>query len=312
MSQTKYLLATADTTVKSNGTGAGKSTRLYSGIDSADGKTRSSFILFGLDWTGVGKIISATLQLYTDDHGDSAFPVGTAPTLVAERLTSAFTEGASAVLAASDYTNPAFTAANIAYNLKPPIIANTQLTLDITDIVGLWAPSTVQQANGKVGAGLPNEGIRLGPVHWKAVERLTVWSKDYTDPAKRPQIALVYEPAVGPPNAPTNTSTLPLSLDGVSSFEGDFTDPNPANWMTKIQVNVYASDGVTLLWSQSNVAAESERSAAHFSIVPSNLILKPGTLYKWAAQVQNNQNQWSDFSTLQNLTLVANPPTQPT
>ena len=90
--------------------GAGNCKRHY--VGNYDGFQRESFLHFTPNWSGVGRIVSATLTLYADDGfgilGDT-MPAGS-PLIYVRKLTAAFSEGtASATYDTDDYTNPANT-----------------------------------------------------------------------------------------------------------------------------------------------------------------------------------------------------------
>lgn len=312
MSQTRQWAASKDTAIRFDlQQGMGASQHLPIGTKATGTWEWIAAVAFSVDWTGVGRIVKAVLNLWTDDGSVLAF--GSSPSVTAARLTADFTEGAHDYLIASDYTSISAAGPGTP-SVNCSTAENTLVQVDVTSLVGMWAPKSVLQANGKVGGAATAYGLRLQNATSDKTKATAFWSHEAPDSSKHPYIELTYEMAPGPPNAPGNTSILPLDLSGLTSFEGDFTDPNPDNLLSAVQVDLYASDGVTRLWSGQHLCSESERTAAHFSFpAPSALlaIVKPYTTYKWAAQVRNQQGYWSAFSALQSLSLTPAYPALP-
>lgn len=250
MSSTKFWSVSSGTVTRteddgSGGQGCGGSKRLYVGRAGASGSRRNydSFLKFTLDWANVGKIVSATLILYTDD-GLGLFPSTTneRPRASVRRLTSAFTEGnnADGTFDSSDYTNPSRTSTGISASLTRA--AAGQNRINITSIVNGWAPKTVKQSSGKPGAGLANHGIGLFGTS-DTGQNWAGFSEDYTDALVRPQIELVYELGPTVPSTPTNLSPSG-AVASIGAFQGDFADARSTDYLRSSSVQVYDA-GVT-------------------------------------------------------------------
>jgi hypothetical protein len=246
-SQTKTWLATQSTVTRNPASGSsvgdGHDKHLMVGA-SAHG-TYISYVLFGIDWTDVGKIIRATLIDYTDDQ--TIFFLSDPPKddekprVVQRRLTSAPKWGSNADqdFDTSDWTAPSSTTAGqkTPYKSRAPEGLNR---LDITDWVNLWAPKTVKQSNGKAGGGVKHYGIGYYPYSLSTKSRWAGWSKYATDSIKRPQIELVYERGLTAPNTPTNLSPSG-SVASIGAFQADFSDQKGADTLAFTEDEVYDS-----------------------------------------------------------------------
>lgn len=250
MSQTKVFSVSIDTVrrIKTDGSaheGCGLSKHYYVGRFGA--YDYDSFIKFTLDWTGVAKIISATLNIYTDEYtsfgsagepGAMPAPAGTdKPKVLIYRLTGAFTEGGNADghFDSSDYVNPAHTTSAGVAKVMTPNGADLLHTADITAIVRAWAPATVQG-----GGKQPNYGIGLFGTT-SLSENWSGWAREHAGgggPAERATITLVYELGPTVPNTPT-VLTPSGTVASVDTFEGNFSDVRTTDTLQSTDIEIY-------------------------------------------------------------------------
>lgn len=249
MAQTRVWTCDKDNVVRrrddgSGGQGSGGSIRLYVGRDSGlsadDRRNYDSFLRFFQDWTGVGKIVSAIATVYTDDGG-GLFPLPSAsdtPRVTFKRLLEAFSDGSNAdgVFDAGDFTTAKSTTSD-QRTASMQKAANLVTNIDVTHIIEDMAPKTVKRRDGTPGGGLVNHGFALKGTSVVA-EGWSGWSRNVSDPAKRPIITLTYE--LGPTNPDTPFNLSPVgSVASIGSFQGDFTDPRPTDYLARTLVQVY-------------------------------------------------------------------------
>lgn len=261
MSQTKTFSVSIDTVRRqkddnSGGQGCGQSKHLYVGRSGASGSSRNydSFLKFTLDWTDVAKIVSATLNLYTDEYdsfglagepGEMAAPAsGEIPRLVIYRLTSAFTQGnnVDGHFDATDYVNPNYTTSGGWVQKMTPNGADLLHAIggvDITAMVRAWAPSTVQGGGKANNHGIGLYGRNSTGENWSG------WSNKHSGgggPSERPTITIVYE--LGPTIPNTPALTVPSgAVATMSTFEGDFSDIRTTDKLQTTGIEIY--DGGT-------------------------------------------------------------------
>jgi hypothetical protein len=249
MSQTKILSLTDTVTrLRTDGTGGqgcGGNKRLLAGRRTGGTDyDYASYLKPTLDWTGVGRIVSATLVVYTDDFATGLFPQPTAtatPKTIIQRLTSAFTVGnnADTVFDSSDYTNPGKTTSGQKTTVMSKT-ANGVNRIDITDFFNLWAPKTVKQSGGSAGAAVANYGIKIAPYGTSVSYRWSGWSGNATDAIKRPTVELVYDEGVTVPDVPSSCTPVG-EVTGELAFEGDFSDAKASDTLAYSEVEVYTA-----------------------------------------------------------------------
>lgn len=247
MSQTKVFSVASDTvrrnkTDGSSKTGCGKSKHYYVGRQGSF--DYDSFIKFTLDWTGVAKIVSAVLNIYTDEYdsfgisgepGIMPAPATTdKPKVLYYRLTSAFTEGnnVDGNFDSGDYVNPAHTTSGGVSKVMTPNGAALLHTVDITAIVRAWAPASVQG-----GGNQPNHGIGLYGTS-TASENWSGWSREHSNAGERATITLTYELGPTVPNTPALTKPIG-SVSSVTTFEGDFSDVRSTDKLQYTDIEIY-------------------------------------------------------------------------
>lgn len=323
MSQTKQWSANLGNTVRvrrSNGAkeGSGNNTRLYVGYYS--GYDYDSYLRFALDWTGVGRIVSAVLSLYTDDGlGIMDSTTNEHPFVAVQRLTTAFSEGVgpSSGFQTNDYTAPKATTSDRALvNLTRAVFGLN--SIDITAMVEDWAPKTVQRRDGKPGGAASNFGVGLyGSAD--ATKNWAGFSEDYSNATFRPIVTLTYEYAVTKPDTP-GTLTPTGAVDSLTDFQGSFSDTDPSDFIAYSEVEVYTSaatnagevvTGGTRLYAVKKAATDTEKINARFAHVPDVLPLRTLTTYKWRARVYDNEGQVSLWTNLTSFSVNNTAPNAP-
>lgn len=224
----------------SDGQGCGGSKRLYVGRAAGTGRRNyRSYLKPTVDWTGVGKIISATLVVYTDDHAGSFGTVlSDTPTIRVKRLTDSFTEGnnADGVFDSGDFTSAAGT--NSDNVTKVMAEADDAVNrIDITAIVEDWAPSTVLRRSGAAGGKATVHGIGLFGFP-DTTKNWSGWSDDADDSLKRPTIELVYELGPTVPTTPSNL-TPAGAVASIGAFQADFADAKADDTLAYAEVQVF-------------------------------------------------------------------------
>lgn len=308
--------------------GCGGSKHIYAGRKRTSGIDYDylTYIRFALDWSGVGKIVSATMVLYTDDqNGDFPPPDETTgtPKITVRRLTDSFSEGSNpdGTWDGGDWTVAA--GSTDGQSVKAMSKAVDGLTrVSITPIVEAWAPATVRRRDGTAGGKKANHGLRIGSTSTDIDYRWSGWSNHATDSLLRPTIELVYEYGATTPNTPSGLS--PVGSTGTfSGFSADFSDARPADTVAWSEVQVYTSavtntgqtinlNGGSLVGSERAACSNAEAIAYRSTLVPTTFELKTGTAYKWRVRHTDQEGQTSLWTGLQSLTITNTAPNPPT
>lgn len=249
MAQTVVWSANLGTTTRkrvSDGAtyGQGQAKRWYVGRykDGSHTYDYDTFVRFALNWSGVGKIVRAVLNIYTDDGlGDMPATTTEHPRTVVRRLTGAFVEGNApdGEWQSNDYTAPAYTTSDgVAINLTRESLGLTQV--DITAIVEDWAPKTVKTRTGAAGGAVSNYGLALHGFT-DSSQNVGLASDKFADTNFRPTITLTYEYGPTVPNAPTSLAPSGTVL-AFEDFQGDFSDIRPTDTLAKSHVQVYDAE----------------------------------------------------------------------
>lgn len=254
MSQTKQWSVAKGNTVRRNFSsgataGAGNSPSLYVGRQGS--YDYDSYLQFTQDWTGVGKIVSAVLNIYTDDNGGPAGDVMSStdtPRIYVKRLTDSFTEGVSpgSTFNTNDYTSSGATTAGQVRPLMNKAVLGLN-SIDITAIVEAMAPKTVKTRAGAAGGNATNYGIGL----FGETELIRMWaglSEDYSNSTYRPTITLTYEYGATVPDTPGSLAPSG-SIAGLSDFVGTFSDVRPTDTLAYSEVEVYTDAAFTVATS---------------------------------------------------------------
>lgn len=242
MSQTKVWAANLGNTVRvrrSNGAteGSGNNQRLYVGADG--GYDYDAYLRFALDWTGVGKIVSAIGSFYTDD-GFGLFDATTTehPTVIFRRLTDSFSEGSTP---STGFQHDDYTVAKGTTSDQKSIGMNRAsmglTSVDLTAMVEDWAPKTVKRRNGSPGGAASNYGIGLFGTT-DAHKNWAGWSEDYTDSTFRPIITLTFEYGITVPDQPTDLAPSG-AVAAFTDFQGAFSDVRTTDELRYSEVQVF-------------------------------------------------------------------------
>lgn len=250
MSQSRTFAVAKDTVRRKKSDslqGCGLSKHLYVGMGDA-GYRYASFIKFTLDWTDVGRIVSATLNLYTDEYNSigtagepgifSAPAAADKPKVSVYRLTENFTEGdnADGQFDNSDYVDPSRTSSGAVYGkTMTPTGANVLHTIDITEIVRAWAPSTVEGGGRAANHGIGLYGTDDPKEQWSG------WAREHAGgggAAERPSITLTYELGATKPNVPSSM-TPSGNVATLAAFEGNFSDVRPTDKLQSTDIEIY-------------------------------------------------------------------------
>jgi hypothetical protein len=222
--------------------GAGGSQRLY--VGKHGGRQYTSYLRVALDWTDVGKIVSAVLTIFTDD-GLGAMPStnSESPKVTLRRLTESFSEGSdNSAFISGDFDTAAATTSDERTKVSVTRAEDGANNIDITAFAEDWAPATVKRRNGTGGGKAANHGIKLigtGDTN----ENIGFWSEDASDSAKRPYVTLTFEYGPTVPSTPTNLSPSGV-VASVGSFEGDFADVRATDKLARSHVQVIRSSHI--------------------------------------------------------------------
>jgi hypothetical protein len=255
VSQVKVFTVSADTTVRTHldgtsGEGCGLSKHLYVGIGGTGSGARryTSFFKLNYDWANVRKIISATLNMYTDEYnlfgpaGEIGIMGQPGPTdkphVGCYRLTSAFTVGnnTDGQFNSSDYTNPSHTTSLAVGKDMLPLGADLLNTLDITALVRMHAPATVEGGGKATNYGFGLYGTGDNTRNWSG------WSSKHAGgggPAERMTVTLVYELGPTPPNTPGPALFPAGAIASLDTFEGDFSDIKAGDTLQSTSIEIY-------------------------------------------------------------------------
>lgn len=222
-----------------------------------------SGIVFGLDWTGVKQIVSASLNLKVASQAHMEY--GSDPDVYVERATESWTEnsyrssydspaGAGWYNATTAWPGPAVTTTGRAtWDVNPT--EDGWVSVDISDIVEAWAPTTVKKRDGTAGGAASNYGVVLRGVAGDTSTDDTIeFYSRHT--ANDPYVLIVYSSNTAP-TAPTL-----VKVDGKTTGTSDITDTTPVVTFTghdadvgdtlskyDIQIDTTTDNGVAPDWT---------------------------------------------------------------
>lgn len=247
--QTKTFSVSIDTSrrIRTDGSsheGCGKSKHAYVGRNgSYDYDAFVKFAIAASDFDDVGKIVAATLNVYTDEFDTlgsfgepGIFPAPGStdkPKATIYRLTSAFTEGnnVDGHFDSTDYVNPSKTTSGGVSASLLPLGANLLHQINILAIFKAWAPQN------KGGSGATNYGIGLyGTTDFS--QNWSGWAREHSDVATRMSVTMTYELGATTPNSPTVTGPSGATAS-LSTIDGVFSDPRPTDTLQSTSVEVY-------------------------------------------------------------------------
>lgn len=300
--------ASKDVAVRTNGgswsdtprEGTGDRQHLYAGR--LPKRLHRSFIDFTFDWSNIKVIQQANLVLTTSEE-DNDVVAGAAARVL--RVTAEWSEGSHDDWVSGDAINPSV-ATGKAWTGDINPAPNAQSRIDITSLVGLWAPKSVRWIDGggqrQSGGGEGKHGIRLqARDEQDATDGFEVWSSEAPISGRRPFIEVAYTPPDSPPDVMTTITPAGTVLPG-TPFTGEFSDPD-SDRPEKVQIQVrkvgasdplwdrtfpfdplWTDDGAGLwLWSVDN---------------PGPTVLKADIAYEWRAKgfdLKNLESAWTGW-----------------
>jgi len=298
---------------KSGGTplGGGDDDHLPSGY-SGGYKLRSA-VQFTLDWTGVVKIVSAVLSVKTTSEVHLSF--GSDPDMYIERITGSWSEnsgrsgfdsppGGGWSGAASDFDQVDATSTGRA-TMDVTTATGTWDTVDITDIVEAWAPASVLKRDGTPGGGLSNFGVRLRPVVESDSSENTEFHSDDASASNRPTILLTYSVGTAP-SAPTGL-TPTGTVVGTPTFTGIFSDPDTADTMSKLDIQVSTDSTFASVSHWNYSGAGFGIAGGTWNIGYLGTALDAGITYYYRARVYDQVPLVSAWSSTQSFTTQGSP-----
>jgi hypothetical protein len=307
--------------------GASAIKRIYVGRVADNGYDYKYYLTFALDWTGVGRITSAVLTLYTDDglgiEGDTLGPTSTPSIIITRLLADYAASGGSTVYTPSEYVSPVSATGSKAVAASPSPTALEAVNIDITGIVEDWAPATVQKRDGSAGGGASNFGVAIDHGTQQIVQYHYAGVSDDAEgglAAYEPILTLTYSLGLTVPATPTSLTPVG-AVAAIGSFQGAFSDADPNDKLAASQVEVYTAaasaagqvvTGGTRLYNVQEAASNTEILNGIFDHVPLNLNLAVNTTFKWRARVQDSEGQYSLWTDLISFSLTNTNPTAPT
>lgn len=266
MSEQKVFLPTKDTSTRTGPTqGSGANKRLYVGVH--DGRDYKSFIEFDHDWSGVGKIVSAILTVYTGDNlGTQGDFTGNDPKIKVRRLSEEFTEGGSETFADGNYTNPAISSADaFSFECAPEELGVNNI--NVTAMIEEMAPESVKRRDGTKGGGKANHGFGFLPLadnshRWEGV------SKDCEAGlnAYKPYITLTYDLGRTTPNTPTDLAPSG-AVASIGSFAADFSDQRETDTLLSSEVQVFDAGHSATIEADDNLVTDAGHGLAAGAVI---------------------------------------------
>lgn len=304
--------------------GCGKSKHLYVGrYGSSGSRNYRVYAKATPDWVGMGKIVSATLCVYTDDFaGIMPQPKSTdTPKVILRRVTSTpfFGDNADGTWNSTDWTSESYTTSDqvVKNMVKTP---NGLTRIGMTEIVEDWAPSGVQRHDG--GGGGHDTHYAFGLFGYTDADyNWSGWSEDQGTSAYDPVIEVVYELGPTVPNTPTALSPAGL-VPALVAFGANFSDPRSTDKLAYSEVEVYTSvvtnsgqditlNGGSKLWSRKAAASDTEALTGVSFVEPTGLVLHRRTNYKWRIRHYDNEGKVSPWTGLVTFSIDNHDPNAP-
>lgn len=269
-----------------------------------------AYVRFTLDWAGVKRITKAEIvgvrkaaHLTRDATG----------TIRAVRLKASFDDLPSAASEAyhtGSFDVPAKDTEASAYKAVT-VAVDQEFRLDISSIVGAWAPKTVKQRTGKAGLAKTNHGLILE----RGTSKGAVFASDlFSDAGERIKIELTYEASGVPGTVTLDGPVSPITQVEGEFFEGTYVPGSLGDTISRVAIQLYpnaatVSDaGTEAKWKYDKPGSASDRETGAFS-VPVPVSLRSGTTYKWRARVQNQKGVWTPWTATTVLSVVTEAPT---
>lgn len=296
---TKNFSVTKDARIALAGStelGAGKS--LYIPVGLYSGYLYRGLLQFSLNWTGVSKILSATLKLKTSGQYYVAF--SSDPDVYVRRNTSSWSEGTSVGLSGSNAVHwgnrPGTTSTDQSPDTDITTSEGTWDSIDITDIVEAWAPTSVKKSDGSPGGNLTNYGITLFAVSEGGADITEFYSRESS---YDPYIVLSYEDNSAP-NAPTLVSPIggTTILSATPTLVATHSDPD-GDTIESIDVQVSTDNTFSSVthWDTTVTSAGWAIVGGNHEIVYAGTALSRGVTYYWRERATDPDGETGAWST---------------
>lgn len=289
--------------------GRGQNDRLIAGRLTLDADLRvRSFLFFDLTdfWDNVEKVTSATIDLVVAGGGDLS--TGNTGRLAVQRLTSNFTEGSSTSFNSDDYRWPSSSTSVTPATDVGAGNPDDAFSLDVMNVLRALAPKRVTFEGLGAGEAKENKGFLIkGAPESAASAAAQFWSRHVATAGKRPTLTIIYEPINTAPEAGLTSPVGNVSANFF--FEGTFTDVDPNDGMTSVEVEVKKQSDA---WSEPVLTVK--RSLADISGVWTLSSFDSSTLkrdipYHARARVFDKDNKESEWTDNVAFTIVADAPT---
>lgn len=280
--------------VKGNGKGA------TLGVGRAGDFVYRAYIEFDLDWSNVGQLVGADIELTIEDN---LFENGHGPNAQAEvhRVTDEWAEGG----AGWSHADKVYSQPDNSRQWRSEIIAGgvgSKVTIGCLDLVMQWAPGHITKyGTNETGKGKTNHGILLESVFQdRSLAQFEVASQENNSAGKRPLLIIDYVPQATPPSHNRVDPTDGMPTNNVD-FKVDFSDSNPDDYLTAVGIRLRRKDN-NELWEMHRGATSSERAEGRaevnvHEVLPAgqNLLGQSVTHYEWKARLKDNEGLWSEW-----------------
>lgn len=199
-------------------------------------------------WSDVERVRKAELVLTVAADGDSTVITGDTARIRVRRNTRNF-KSASSSWTSDGYvglfvnTNPGQTE-NAAVGSGAP---QTAVTVDITNIVRQWAPKKVKFPSG-TGAALARHGVAVtASDEGQSRNGCEFYSQDAGASVWRPKLDVTYDAVNAPPSVQMAEPDGSVTSD--FQFTGNFTGPEPDDFLTKVRVETRRKSNQNAIWS---------------------------------------------------------------
>jgi hypothetical protein len=257
-------------------------------------------INFPTDWSNIGRVTSAVLELNGSSH--HLLPGTTSRVWIKPTSpgVQSWTEGDDSEdhWSAGEFVRPPTVADSsvpiVKSDLLEPGIDNS---IDMMPILWWHGPSTVLfRFNGvdQKGQGHENRGFRAyTPDTDQSSKASEFYSIQSSDASLRPQIRIVYEPSSTQPVATLQSPTGNVG-DGFQFLVG-FDDDDSAQYLTSYRVQVRKVGGTALTWDPgTQVATDNDRANGYATIDAPLHQWTVGQTQEWRAKVTDSERTPSD------------------
>jgi hypothetical protein len=290
--------------------GAGADDHLPVGRGSGSTYSLRSLLKFTLDWTDVTTITSATIHLRSNNYHAAI----SSPNFYIKRCTSTWSEGTRGADEvwygdnAVEWSNQPSTTSTDHVNTTAGSADETWYSIDITNIVKQWAPTSIPG-----GSNQSNYGVMLKQKSGNTSSVDEVGGAGITgfytrESAYDPYITLTYTDNTAP-DAPTSMSPsgnpIITGADLTPTLSFTYTDPDSDNSASK-EVEVATDSGfASMVWDSGKVGSVVASGATMNTDVGTNLTR--GVRYYWRARVWDSSDAVSAWSATSSFTVNSLP-----